>query len=294
MIAKKTVLLLFLISILIGTLIITRIISQQSQDKRSKASATSPIEAFLNPPSQTLAPGATSVVQIMLKNSTTQALSFNMAGFDLQYDSNVFTVSLPANPCDQTFLPKNEIGASDAEKIYITCKVNNPTALVTIDAGDTITFAMFNLIAKTTVASGTTSQLSFARAVIPSSADAAINLIRYQEASGTSYTIEALPTLTPTPTHTPTPTATNTPTPTMTPTPTITPIPCPRGNLGDINCDGLNDETDGSLIMLNWRTYVTTPVPEYKPGQKRSADITGDGLIDEADFSKLMVNWKTQ
>jgi hypothetical protein len=46
--------------------------------------------------------------------------------------------------------------------------------------------------------------------------------------------------------------------------------------------------------MLNWRTYVTTPVPEYKPGQKRSADITGDGLIDEADFSKLMLNWKTQ
>lgn len=54
---------------------------------------------------------------------------------------------------------------------------------------------------------------------------------------------------------------------------------------GDVNCDGLKDSTDASLILYNnaqkvdrYNTYLDT----------RYADVNGDGLIDAADASLIL------
>ena len=64
-------------------------------------------------------------------------------------------------------------------------------------------------------------------------------------------TITPESTLTPTPTPTPTetiPTASSTPTASLSPTPT----PCPLASQGDLNCDGLINEVDITILLNRW------------------------------------------
>lgn len=93
------------------------------------------------------------------------------------------------------------------------------------------------------------------------------------------------------------------PTPTLTPTPTSTPLtpspttnPCPRGDLGNLNCDanGLINAFDLSILLVKWAPYG--PVPTPGSGQ-RSADVAptgGDRKVGVLDLSRLLSNWKTQ
>lgn len=53
------------------------------------------------------------------------------------------------------------------------------------------------------------------------------------------------------------------------------------GKLGDINNDGITDETDFAMLMSQWG----------QTGTGLTADLNGDGVVDELDFAILMSNW---
>lgn len=119
-----------------------------------------------------------------------------------------------------------------------------------------------------------------------------------------SANVSPTPSRTPSPTLTPsvTPSSAVSLTPTQTPRPTRTPQPtppeCPDGNSGSMDCDddgtgrGLINESDLQIMLVNWRTSVSQPEPEWQPNQRRSADLTGDGLVDESDLQILLTNWR--
>lgn len=77
------------------------------------------------------------------------------------------------------------------------------------------------------------------------------------------------------------------------PTPTPTAGTCPRGDLGNLNCDGqgLINEGDLSILLRNWSPNGPVPTPA---ASHHSADIVVDNKVDEGDLSKLLHNWKTQ
>lgn len=92
-----------------------------------------------------------------------------------------------------------------------------------------------------------------------------------------TFTVTQAPTATPTPgvgpTSTPAPVPTATPTTGLTPTPTC--------GIADLNCDGLVDGADLSILLVNWGRPTTTP----------RADINQDTVVNIVDFSIMMYYW---
>lgn len=74
--------------------------------------------------------------------------------------------------------------------------------------------------------------------------------------------------------------------------PTPSPSVCPRGNLGNLNCDsaGLINRDDLNILLEKWT--VSGPVPTRTPGQ-RKADLNDDGKVNELDLTILVSNWGT-
>ena len=54
---------------------------------------------------------------------------------------------------------------------------------------------------------------------------------------------------------------------------------------GDVNCDGIVNIADASIVLVNWQ--MTVP-----PGDPR-ADITGDGIVNIADVAIIGANWNS-
>ncbi len=73
--------------------------------------------------------------------------------------------------------------------------------------------------------------------------------------------------------------------PPSTPIPSMTPMPsmgsCPKGPLGDINCDGFINLFDYSTLVSNFG----------KPGNASQGDLNGDGLVNLFDYSTLVSNF---
>lgn len=92
----------------------------------------------------------------------------------------------------------------------------------------------------------------------------------------------------------PTSTPTTSPTPTFTPTPTVTPPvdSCPRGDLGNLNCeiDGKIDGTDLDILLRSWGP-VPTPVPNFHSADIAPAQL--DQQVNALDLDKLLNSWGT-
>ncbi len=71
--------------------------------------------------------------------------------------------------------------------------------------------------------------------------------------------------------------------------PTATPTPnCPNGEKGDLNCDGVINNEDLSILNSAWTTSGPVVIP---PDARRSPDLNGDSRVDEIDMNTLMRNW---
>jgi len=71
---------------------------------------------------------------------------------------------------------------------------------------------------------------------------------------------------------------------------TPTPPNCPRGDLGNLNCDsnGLINGEDLNILLGKWSPFG--PVPTLAPSQK-TADLNSDRRVDEVDLNILLSNW---
>lgn len=105
----------------------------------------------------------------------------------------------------------------------------------------------------------------------------------------------------PTATLTPQPNATNTPVPnaTLTPVPTIQPTldPCPRGILGNLNCDagGIIDNNDLQLLLGCWGGVCLPNSWSNNQNLKRSPNlIIPDNVVDIVDLDKILRCWGNQ
>lgn len=335
---SKIVISLLFVIFLIFVFVLAKNQIGEKQKIGSKATGSGLVGVSFSPATQTLQPNATIIANVVLTNTTTnQNFGLNTAGVDVQFDPNVFTVT--GVSCDSSFLSFpgkatcvtntdcTTVGqicqntqcvdstTSQANKVYLTCYSAGGT-LKTLGFPGSMFPSLVNLgsISLSVKANPTfgVSSLTFARTLIPNAGDDSYADLSNAGVSA-AYTIEPLPTNTPTitntptPTKTPTPTATSTPTPTKTPTPTATNTPTPtpfatvcangvvNGNLGNLNCstDMFINESDLSILLNKWRTSLLTPAPTPSNGQI-SADITGDGLVNESDLSKLLANWRTQ
>ncbi|MBI4333606.1 MAG: SBBP repeat-containing protein [Chloroflexi bacterium] len=94
-----------------------------------------------------------------------------------------------------------------------------------------------------------------------------------------------LPTLTPTPSATPTLTLTVTPTPTPAAMPTPTPAPTPGFLLGDINRDGVVNNTDLALLGVSFNLRAGDA------GYNANADFNRDGIVDVYDLVVVGMNF---
>lgn len=233
---RKQLVALIIIGTLIALLPIIINLSQKRQQTRSKATGSGEITVSLTPSSAKLQKSGSLTVTVDLTNVSSSVKTINVAGVDLSYDPNFFTISNLSCGNILSSAAKNEIAAN---AVFLTCFIPGGTSAYSLDSGATITLGSFDLSLQKNAAPNTASQVNFLRTNIP---DTLTGMDASDGGTAGVYT-------------------------------TASSSHCSRKTQGDANCDDLVDLVDFEIWRREFTGTVATNRANFNPATDNVVDL---------------------
>lgn len=155
---------LIILTVMVMMIPVLLISTQKRQDARTKAAGSAEISVYLTPSSFQLQPQTSQSISIDLKNSSNSDKSINVAGADLSYDPEFFTISNLKCGSPLPSAAKNEIATN---VIYLTCFTPGGNQAFTLGKHETINLGTFDLMPVINASDNIPSQINFLRTNIP-------------------------------------------------------------------------------------------------------------------------------
>lgn len=233
---RKQLFTLLIIAGMIAGLPLLIFLSKNRQKIRSRATGTGEITVSLIPSSSLLQKSSSLTVTVDLTNIRSTVKTINVAGVDLRYDPNFFTISNLSCGNILSAAAKNEIAAN---AVYLTCFIPGGTSAFSLDSGATITLGSFDLSPQKNAAPNTASRVNFLRTNIP---DTLTGMDASDGGTGGEYTI-------------------------------VFSSHCSRKTQGDANCDDLVDLVDFELWRREFTGTVATNRANFNPATDNVVDL---------------------
>ena len=233
---KKQLLTLIIVASFVAVLPLILLLSRNRLETRSKATGSGEITVSFIPSSAQILRNSSLTVNIDLTNVSSLSKSINVAGVDLSYDPNFFTISNLSCGSILSAAAKNEI-ISNA--VFLSCFTPGGTAAYILDSNATITLGTFDLTAIASAPTNTATSINVTRSSIP---DTQTGIDLSSAGTGGEYSI-------------------------------VSSGNCARKTLGDANCDDLVDLVDFEIWRREYTGEINSHRANFNPDTDNQVDL---------------------